>query len=94
MRLLAALTLVVASALALAQDKPQEPVEESVKPPPIENTEDAARCQKLEGELRERCLRDVGAATGASMPPKPAPPSAVQRDPVTEPPPQNPRQPR
>lgn len=55
---------------------------------------DTARCAKLEGELREQCLRDVGAGRGASVPPKPTPPSAVQRDPVTEPPPQNPGQPR
>ena len=55
---------------------------------------DIARCNQLTGELREQCLRDLGASAGGSAPSSPAPPSPVQRDPVTEPPPQNPRQPR
>ena len=54
--------------------------------------EDIARCKQLTGTLREQCLRDLGASAGGTRPP--APPSPVQRDPVTEPPPQNPRQPR
>jgi hypothetical protein len=51
---------------------------------------DVARCMQLTGILRDQCLRDRGAGAGASQPP-PAPPSPVQRDPVTDPPPQNPR---
>jgi hypothetical protein len=52
--------------------------------------EDVNRCKQLTGVLREQCLRDLGASSGSTVP-KPAPPSPVQRDPVAEPPPQNPR---
>ena len=55
---------------------------------------DINRCKQLTGELQEQCLRDLGASSGSSVPSKPAPPSLVRRDPVAEPPPQNPRQPR
>jgi hypothetical protein len=47
-----------------------------------------ARCKQLTGELREQCLRDLDASAGGSQTPSP-----VQRDPVAEPPPQNPREP-
>jgi hypothetical protein len=51
-----------------------------------------ARCKQLTGELREQCRRDLGdPSAGGTQPPRPSP---VQRDPVTEPPPQNPGQPR
>jgi hypothetical protein len=50
---------------------------------------DINRCRQLTGTLREQCLRDLGASSGGTQPP--TPPSPVQRDPVTEPPPQNPR---
>jgi hypothetical protein len=50
---------------------------------------DINRCKQLTGTLREQCLRDLGASSGGTLPPKP--PSPVQRDPVAEPPPQNPR---
>lgn len=56
--------------------------------------EDIARCKQLTGTLREQCLRDLGAGAGGTRPSPPAPPSPVQRDPVTEPAPQNPREPR
>lgn len=52
--------------------------------------EDVNRCKQLTGVLREQCLRDLGASSGGTVP-KPAPPSPVRRDPVAEPPPQNPR---
>ncbi|OGA81342.1 MAG: hypothetical protein A3G27_01395 [Betaproteobacteria bacterium RIFCSPLOWO2_12_FULL_66_14] len=55
---------------------------------------DINRCKQLTGELREQCLRDLGASSGSSVPSKPAPPSPVQRDPAADPPPQNPREPR
>jgi hypothetical protein len=56
--------------------------------------EEIARCQQLTGVLREQCLRDLGGGAGASRPPRPASPPPVQRDPITEPLPQNPREPR
>jgi len=49
---------------------------------------DANRCKALSGVQREQCLRELGAAGGGTAP-RPAPP--VRRDPVTDPPPQNPR---
>jgi len=49
---------------------------------------EAKRCKELSGVQREQCLRELGAAGGGTAP-QPAPP--VRRDPVTEPPPQNPR---
>lgn len=52
--------------------------------------ENINRCKQLTGVLREQCLEDLGASSGGTLP-KPAPPSPVQRDPVAEPPPQNPR---
>lgn len=56
--------------------------------------DDIARCKQLTGTLREQCLRDLGASAGGARPSPPAPPSPVQRDPVAEPPAQNPRQSR
>ena len=55
---------------------------------------DIARCKQLTGDLREQCLRDLGASAGGTAPPKPAPPSPARRDPLAEPPPQDPRGPR
>jgi hypothetical protein len=52
---------------------------------------DIARCKQLTGELREQCLRDLGAGAGGSRPPAPAPP---KQEAPAAPPPQNPRQPR
>jgi peptidoglycan hydrolase-like protein with peptidoglycan-binding domain len=49
---------------------------------------EAKRCKALSGVQREQCLRELGAARGGTAP-QPAPP--VGRDPVTDPPPQNPR---
>jgi hypothetical protein len=49
------------------------------------------RCRELLGKLREQCLRDLGAAAGSSSPPPGALPSPAKRDPVAEPPPQNPQ---
>jgi peptidoglycan hydrolase-like protein with peptidoglycan-binding domain len=49
---------------------------------------EASRCKELSGVRREQCLRALGAAGGGTAP-QPVPP--VRRDPVTAPPPQNPR---
>jgi hypothetical protein len=53
--------------------------------------QDAARCRELAGQLREQCLREVGARSTA--PSGMSVPSAARRDPA-QPPPQNPQQPR
>jgi peptidoglycan hydrolase-like protein with peptidoglycan-binding domain len=52
------------------------------------STNEAKRCKELSGVQREQCLRELGAAAGRTAP-QPVPP--VRRDPVTDPPPQNPR---
>lgn len=52
--------------------------------------EAANRCKELSGVLGEECLRDLGASTGGTRAPEVTPPG-VARDPVTAPPPQNPR---
>jgi hypothetical protein len=49
-----------------------------------------SRCKELKGALREQCLRDLAASAGNSGRPGAAPPASVGRDPVTDPPPQNP----
>lgn len=51
---------------------------------------DVSRCKELKGALREQCLRDLGAMTGNARPPGTTPPAPVGRDPLTDPPPQNP----
>jgi hypothetical protein len=52
----------------------------------------AKRCEDLEGTLREQCLRDVRPSGGATRPRAPATqPGPVEREPRSEPPPQNPR---
>ena len=56
--------------------------------------EDIARCKELTGTLREQCLRDLGAGAAGGTRPPPRPPSSVPRDPIAEPPPQNPRESR
>ena len=48
-----------------------------------------ARCSGFTGLRREQCLRDVGAARRDGTRPPP-----VERAPLVEPPPQNPRNPR
>lgn len=45
-----------------------------------------ARCKQLAGELREQCLRDLGAGAGGTQPATPG-----RADPAA-PPPQNPRE--
>jgi hypothetical protein len=59
--------------------------------PSAEPERDVMRCYSLEGVLRDQCLRDLNSASGSSSPRAPAAPSPEQRDPATEPPPQNPR---
>jgi hypothetical protein len=49
------------------------------------------RCKDLTGVLRDECLRDLGASTGGTSARERLPPPPVGRDPVTAPPPQNPR---
>ena len=51
---------------------------------------DVNRCKELKGALREQCLRDLAASAGNPPPPGATPPAARGRDPVTDPPPQNP----
>jgi hypothetical protein len=53
-------------------------------------TADVNRCKELEGVLREQCLRDLASSAGKARPPGAAPPASVGRDPITDPPPQNP----
>ena len=48
----------------------------------------AERCRELEGMLRDQCLRDMRNAGAGGTRPEAAP---TVRDPVTSPPPQNPR---
>jgi hypothetical protein len=50
---------------------------------------DVSRCKELKGALREQCLRDLAASAGNARPSS-TPPAPVGRDPVTDPPPQNP----
>lgn len=56
----------------------------------LSEREAANRCKELGGVLREECMRDLGASTGGTRAPEVTPPG-VGRDPVTAPPPQNPR---
>jgi hypothetical protein len=49
------------------------------------------RCRELKGAVREQCLRDVDASAGRSRAPLTTPSPLIHRDPVTDPPPQNPR---
>jgi hypothetical protein len=48
-----------------------------------------SRCYELSGTLRDQCLRDARSAGAGGTRPSAAPPTV--RDPVTAPPPQNPR---
>jgi hypothetical protein len=105
LRLLVTVAFAAAAATSFAQTTSQTESRGSLPPPegrdaaPPANAEskdstrerDAVRCDELTGALREQCLRDRSSAVGASG--TPLPPS-LQRDPVVEPPPQNPRQPR
>lgn len=51
-----------------------------------------ARCKDLDGTLREQCLKDAaGASTGGTRPSDSTLPDAIERDPRSAPPPQNPR---
>jgi hypothetical protein len=49
------------------------------------------RCRELKGALREQCLRDLDASAGRSRAPHTTPSPPIGRDPITDPPPQNPR---
>lgn len=51
---------------------------------------DLSRCKELKGALREQCLRDLATSAGNPRPPGAAPPASGGRDPLTDPPPQNP----
>jgi hypothetical protein len=49
------------------------------------------RCRELKGALREQCLRDIDASAGRPRAPQTPSSPPIGRDPVTDPPPQNPR---
>jgi len=49
------------------------------------------RCRELKGALREQCVRDLDASAGRSRAPHITPSPPIGRDPITDPPPQNPR---
>jgi hypothetical protein len=51
---------------------------------------DVNRCKELKGALRDQCLRDLAGSTGNARQPGATPPVPAGRDPVTDPPPQNP----
>ena len=88
-----AILLAVAAGVSLAQSRGDE---RGLRPPGISQGEAGGipgvnRCRELKGAVREQCLRDVDASAGRSRAPLTTPSPLIRRDPVTDPPPQNPR---